>query len=268
MKATGYLFSIFGIFLFCLPLAAQEPKVPDFSKGMTDVTLERKSKFDGQETFSLKTTLSLESFSDALSKFLGPDWQKRKREPEELKAATSLGLTSIANIDFSIYKNTKFDGVEIHVLYAEYEQQGMNARVEILIERTGALINDFGTFISPDGSKQLKVMPRDGDIVDFEVIDVASGKKLASDSIGWSAMRWFLHWENSARLWGYGSDISYFKRYEFKSDGTVEEIQIAEQSAVPAAVWDGLPLSLKKNHKKEETASFQVPAPSPSKSSK
>ena len=112
-------------------------------------------------------------------------------------------------------------------------------------------VTSFGSFLSPDGTKRLEVTRRKQSIVDFsgdvdfEVFDSASGKKLASDSIGWAGMRWCLCWENSSRLWGYGSDIQYFKLFEFKSDGTVGESGIDKTIHVPPAVWKFLPASLR-----------------------
>ena len=60
-----------AIVLLVLPLSAQEPAVPDFSKGMPDVKGE---KIDGNETFHLKTALGSKEFSTTLSKFLGAGW--------------------------------------------------------------------------------------------------------------------------------------------------------------------------------------------------
>lgn len=91
--------------------------------------------------------------------------------------------------------------------------------------------------------------------MDFEVFDSASGKKLASDSIGWSAMRWFLYWEDSSKLWGYGSDIGYFKLFEFKADGTVAESEVDETKPVPSVVWDNLPTSLQRKYKVQQAGS-------------
>lgn len=116
------------------------------------------------------------------------------------------------------------------------------------------VVRGFGVSLSPDGTKRLEVNRRDKDLVDFEVLDSASGKKLASDSIGWAAMRWFLHWETSARLWGYGSDVGYFKLFEFKPDGTVAETEVDETMAVPSVVWENLPSSLQRKYAVQEGA--------------
>lgn len=110
------------------------------------------------------------------------------------------------------------------------------------------LVREFGSTQSPDGSKRLEVVRRDRDIVDFEVFDAVDGEKLAGDSIGWSAMRWFLAWETSSRLWGYGSDIGYFKVFEFGEEGAVEETTVDETMAIPSIVWDHLPRSLQSEY--------------------
>lgn len=111
------------------------------------------------------------------------------------------------------------------------------------------LVRDFGSSTSPDGALRLDVIARDKDIVDFEVFDSKTDEKLVHDSIGWSAMRWFLHWETASRLWGYGSDIGYFKLFEFKPDGNVVETEVNETALLPQAVWDNLPSSLQRSYK-------------------
>ena len=73
-----------GVALIALPLFAQEIAVPDFSKGMPDVNLEKKDTISGRETFHLKITLTLEGFSTALSKFLGAGWSYRNLKREEM----------------------------------------------------------------------------------------------------------------------------------------------------------------------------------------
>jgi len=110
------------------------------------------------------------------------------------------------------------------------------------------LVKNFGTTESPDGTKQLNVTRRAKALVDFEVVDVSSGRQLLADTIGSNAMRWFLHWESPTRLWGYGSDIGYFNVFDFHPDGTVSGIEVEEGTTLPAAVWIGLPGSLQEKH--------------------
>ena len=117
---------------------------------------------------------------------------------------------------------------------------------------SSGLVRSIGSSTSPDGSKKLEVTKREKSLVDFEVIDSASGKRLTSDHIGSDAMRWFLYWETSTRLWGYGSDVGYFKLFEFKPDGTIAETTVDSAMAVPPLVWDNLPSSLQKKQKAQQ----------------
>jgi hypothetical protein len=111
------------------------------------------------------------------------------------------------------------------------------------------VVREFGSSTSPDGSKKLEVTRREKSLVDFKVLESTAGKQLVSDYIGSDAMRWFLYWETSARLWGYGSDIGYFKLFEFKPDGTVTETSVNEKMSLPPIVWENLPSSLQRKYK-------------------
>ncbi|WP_395753651.1 hypothetical protein [Prosthecobacter sp.] len=126
---------------------------------------------------------------------------------------------------------------------------GMPAAEVPLVKIAAAqLVNGFGTFLSPDSKRKIVVTRRSVSLVDFQVFDVASGKELANDYVGSDAMRWFLWWETPGRLWGYGSDIGYFKLFEFRADGSVMTTRIKPQMAVPKFVHDNLPSSLKKRY--------------------
>lgn len=114
------------------------------------------------------------------------------------------------------------------------------------------VVRDFGSTLSPDGSKRLEVTRREKSLVVFEVIDSSSGKRLVNDSIGSDAMRWFLYWETPSKLWGYGSDIGYFMLFEFTSDGTVEWTKVDETMVVPKPVWDNLPSSLQRKYEAQQ----------------
>ena len=261
------LLSPLGALLLAMPLLAQEVAVPDFSKGMPDAKLKLKLNTHGDETFILTTALSATEFSTALGEFLGAGWCKRVVDPEESMAfAVSMGLTSIAEVNISAYENAKIPGVNVQVIHAKYKEWNADSRVTISVNRPASVVREFGASTSPDGAKRLEVTRRDKDLVDFEVIDSASGKKLASDSIGWSAMRWFLCWENSSKLWGYGSDIGYFKLFEFRPDGTVGESEVDEKKPVPSVVWDNLPSSLQRKYKAEQAGAGQPATRSQSKS--
>ncbi|MCB1098524.1 MAG: hypothetical protein KDN22_23330 [Verrucomicrobiae bacterium] len=249
MKIT-ILLSPFAVLMLALPLSAQERAVPDFSKGMPDAKLESKLEAHGEETFILTTALSSKEFSTTLSKFLGAGWAKRAINSEEKipLAASSMGLTSIAEVNVAVYENAKIPGVDVEVMYVKYKEVNAVSRVTISVNWPGTLVRSFGSSMCPDGTKRLELTRRDRDLVDFEVLDSASGKQLASDSIGWSAMRWFLYWETSSKLWGYGSDIGYFKLFEFRPDGTVAESEVDEGKRVPPVVWDNLPSSLQRKY--------------------
>jgi hypothetical protein len=118
---------------------------------------------------------------------------------------------------------------------------------------SSSLVRSFGSSTSPDGSKILEVKRREKSLVYFEVRDSASGKVLASDHIGSDAMRWILSWETSTRLWGYGSDVGYFKVFEFKRDGSIAETDVESTMPVPSIVWENLPPSLQKKQKFNKT---------------
>lgn len=259
MTKVVSLFSALGLLLFAIPLFAQEPDVPDFSKGIPDVSLQWKGKLEDQNLYKLKTTLSSKEFSGKLKNFLGAGWRKKTLNSEEMGFARSMGLTAKAAVDLNVYKNDKISGVEIQVFYLKHKDEKEDSNVQIFVIKSGSLIKDFGSFVSPDGTKELKVLRRDTDIVDFEVLDSKSEKKLVSDSVGWSGMRWFLYWENSSRLWGYGSDIGYFKRFEFKSDGTVTETRADDMKSVPTAVWEGLPSALQEKYSKQQGVADKAP---------
>lgn len=112
-----------------------------------------------------------------------------------------------------------------------------------------SVVRTFSSSTSPDGSKRLEVTRREKSLVDFKVVDSTSGKQLVSDYIGSDAMRWFLYWETPTRLWGYGSDIGYFKVFDFAADGSVTEKEVDDTAPVPQKVWENLPSSLQRKFK-------------------
>ena len=119
--------------------------------------------------------------------------------------------------------------------------------------RPGGTVSDpfirrFGTFASPDGKKTIEVTRREKSLVDFNVLDSANGKTLAKDYVGSDAMRWFLWWETPDRLWGYGSDIGYFKCFDFTALG-VKITGIERGTEIPQEVWDNLPSSMQRRMK-------------------
>lgn len=91
-----------------------------------------------------------------------------------------------------------------------------------MVEQTlsGLIPKDFLT---------VEVVRREKSLVDFQVLDATSGKQAVKDYVGSDAMRWFLWWETPDRLWGYGSDIGYFKCFDFTDSG-----------ACPGLIYDGM----------------------------
>jgi len=114
-----------------------------------------------------------------------------------------------------------------------------------------SLVQRFGTFPAPDPGRRLVVTRREKSLVDFRVVSTATGKQLVSDYIGSDAMRWFLYWETPWRLWGYGSDIGYFKVFDFRPDGTVAQTEVTATMTIPQVVWSNLPSSLQRQYKAE-----------------
>lgn len=118
-------------------------------------------------------------------------------------------------------------------------------------KNAGNFIRGFGTFASPYGKKKIEVTRRQKSLVDFKVLDVASGKELVKDYVGSDVMRWFLFWETPDVLWGYGSDIGYFKCFEFTTAG-VKETKVQAGMEVPQEVWDNLPNVMQKRVKSRQ----------------
>jgi hypothetical protein len=121
--------------LFALSLAAEQPAIPDFSKGMPDVNLERKEKVNKQENFYFKTALSSKEFSAALNKFLGAGWGKKKLSEEEMDFAMNLARTSNVEINLAVYRNDKIPGVDIRVIHMKQKERVAKYRVEISVIR-------------------------------------------------------------------------------------------------------------------------------------
>lgn len=111
------------------------------------------------------------------------------------------------------------------------------------------LVDRFGTFTTPDPGKQLVVTRREKSLIDFKVVSTTTGKPLAAGYIGSDAMRWFLYWESSSRLWFYGSDTGFFKVLDFRPDGTVAQAEVTEAMTIPHVVWCKLPSSMQQRYK-------------------
>ncbi len=137
MKLSQHILKalIAGAALLAFPHSAAEPSVPDFSKGMPGVKLEKNEKVNGNETFQLKTALSSKEFSTTLIKFLGPGWGRRKLNPEEMILAANKGRTSNAIVNLAVYKSAKVPGVNIRVIHLEYKEGNRGPSVEIAVIR-------------------------------------------------------------------------------------------------------------------------------------
>ena len=137
MKLSHHILKalIAGAALLAFPVSATEPSVPDFSKGMPGVKLEKNEKAHGKETFELKTALSSKEFSTTLIKFLGPGWGGRKLNPEEMILAANKGRTSNATVNLAVYKSAKVPGVNIRVIHLEYKEGNRDPSVEITVIR-------------------------------------------------------------------------------------------------------------------------------------
>ena len=126
---------ITGIALLAFPVSAREPSVPDFSKGMPDVNLEKKEKANGDDIFKLKTALSSKQLTTTLTKFLGPGWGKRKLNREEMILAANKGRTSNAEVNLAVYENAKIPGVDIRVIHLKHKEENRASSVEIRVIR-------------------------------------------------------------------------------------------------------------------------------------
>jgi hypothetical protein len=123
------------IVLLALPLSAEELAVPDFSKGMTEVTLAKKKKIIGGEIFNLKTALDSKAFSVTLRKFLGAGWRNRKLKNEEMILSANKARTSNSTVNLSVYENAKLPGVDIRVFHLKPKEGGADSTVEITVIR-------------------------------------------------------------------------------------------------------------------------------------
>ena len=124
-----------GIALLAFPVPASEPSVPDFSKGMPDVKLEKKEKANGDDIFKFKTALSSRQFTTTLTKFLGPGWDTRKFNREEMILAANKGRTSNAEVTLAVYEKAKVPGVDIRVIHLRPKEENAGSSVEISVIR-------------------------------------------------------------------------------------------------------------------------------------
>lgn len=118
-----------------MPLSAQEPGVPDFSKGIPDVNLEKKGKANGNEHFHLTTALSHKEFFTNLETFLGQGWATRKLKQEEMIYAANKGRFTNFTVNLSVYVNKKVPDVHIRVIHLQHKEEKQDSSVEITMIR-------------------------------------------------------------------------------------------------------------------------------------
>ena len=121
--------------LFVTSLAAAEPAVPDFSKGMPNVTVDHIAKVGTHETFHLKTANSSKEYLGNLRLFLGAGWTKRKLNQAEMTLAARKGRMMNAEIGLTVHVNAKLPGVEIRVIHFKPKQANAGNTVEVAVFR-------------------------------------------------------------------------------------------------------------------------------------
>ena len=123
------------ILLTAMSLAAQEPAVPDFSKGMPDAALQKKERVGEREIFHLKTALGSKEFSNRLRRFLGAGWRKRSLSKGDMILAASKGRFSNAVVNLSVFGNAKLPGVTVRALHLKPKKEDAESIVEIEVIR-------------------------------------------------------------------------------------------------------------------------------------
>jgi hypothetical protein len=113
----------------------------------------------------------------------------------------------------------------------------------------GGVIDDFGTFPSPDARLTLKVSKQSKSIVAFDLLLTPDGRSVFSDSIGSDAQRWCFYWDAQSQLWAYSSDTGYFASIAVQPDGTATKSDVVTSGSrpqCPKPVYDFLPSSMKR----------------------
>ena len=107
----------------------------------------------------------------------------------------------------------------------------------------------WGSYPAPGGTLTLTITRRDKSLVDYSVANAAPGLPVIfSDHLGSDAMRWFIYWENSTRLWAYGADLAYFKRVDFPPGGAPVATAVKKKDVLPKAVWAALSESVRSDY--------------------
>jgi len=123
------------LLLVALSLAAQEPAVPDFSKGMPDAALQKKERVGDREIFHLKTALGSKEFSNRLRRFLGAGWRNRTLSKDDMILAASKGRFSNSVVNLSVCENTKLPSVKVRAIHLKPKKEGAESLVEIEVIR-------------------------------------------------------------------------------------------------------------------------------------
>lgn len=107
------------------------------------------------------------------------------------------------------------------------------------------VINQFGTYLSPDKRLSLVVSKIGTANVVFALYTTDFGKPLYSDNIGSDAQRWCFYWDEQGRLWAYSSDTGYFSIFTVRPDDSITKIDADKNTNMPQPIYDFLPSSLK-----------------------
>ncbi len=112
---------------------------------------------------------------------------------------------------------------------------------------SSGVIQQFGTYASPDKRLSLVISKQESSIVAFTVSSASDGRALHSDRIGSDAQRWCFYWDEQGRLWAYSSDTGYFSVFAIQPDGTVLKSEVDKSTQMPKPVYEFLPSSLKQH---------------------
>ena len=113
----------------------------------------------------------------------------------------------------------------------------------------GGLITERGAFPSPSGAFRLEIGSKSQSLVDYRIVDVATGRESRPDHLFSDAMRWGAFWQADDTLWVHSSDIglSVWKR-DAQGSWVQEWIggRLEWIPRIPGQVWDFLPSSYKR----------------------
>ena len=110
---------------------------------------------------------------------------------------------------------------------------------------SSGIIQQFGTYASPDRRLSLVIFKQEGSIVAFTLSSASDGRSLYSDRIGSDGQRWCFYWDEQRRLWAYSSDTGYFSVFTIQQDGSVRKSEVDKSTRMPKLIHEFLPNSLK-----------------------